>query len=175
MFAVLAASACGSEEPSDVVEPPAAATELEITSPAFADGEPIPVEHTCEGEDRPPELAWSTPPDGTASHAVIVDDPDAPGGTFTHWLVADLPADARSLGSEVPAEATVGENDAGTTDWRGPCPPPGDDAHRYRFIVTALDTELELEPGFTTSELADAMSGHIVAEGTLIGTFERGS
>lgn len=172
---VFAASACGSDagdEPA-VAEPSGPVAELEITSPAFAEGDAIPVEHTCDGNDTAPVVSWSDAPDGTVSQAVVVDDPDAPGGTFTHWTVANLPAEERTIEGTAPEGAVAGENGFGTLTWRGPCPPPGDDAHRYRFTVVALDTRLDLQEGFAPADLAAAMSGHIVGQGTLTGTFDR--
>jgi Raf kinase inhibitor-like YbhB/YbcL family protein len=169
------ASACGSGDDGGPVAdvPSETIATIEVTSDAFAEGEPIPAEHTCDGADTMPTLSWSTPPDGTVSHVVIVDDPDAPGGTFTHWMVADIPADQHSIDGGVPGDARVGENDFRTTNWRGPCPPPDDDTHRYRFTIVALDTRLNLRRGFSPNDLADAMADHILGKGTLTGTFDR--
>ena len=147
--------------------------QLEVTSSAFEDGGPIPVEHTCDGPDTLPPLAWSAPPAGAASVAVVVEDPDAPGGTFTHLAVAGLAAAAGELRGEFPADAIVGANGFGQAGWGGPCPPPDDGPHTYRFRVVALSAEPELESGFSPGNLADAAEGTVVAEGTLTGTFDR--
>lgn len=164
---------CGSGGGPAVSAPSEGVARIDVTSPAFADGEPIPVEHTCDGADTFPALSWSAPPDGTTSQAMVVDDPDAPDGTFTHWLIAGLAADQQAIDSDAPQGAVAGENGFGTTTWRGPCPPPGDDAHRYRFTIVALDTQLNLDEGFAPTDLAEAMSGHIIGQGTLTGTFDR--
>lgn len=170
------ASACGSDDGGGgpVVDAPSeAVASIEVTSDAFAEGEPIPAEHTCDGADTVPALSWSAPPDGTVAQAVVVEDPDAPDGTFTHWMVANLAADQQSIEGDAPEGAVTGENDFGTTTWRGPCPPPADDAHRYRFTIVALDIRLDVDQGFAASDLTDAMAGHIIGQGTLTGTFDR--
>jgi len=154
---------------------------FELTSDAFEDGRTIPTRHTCEGNDVSPPLAWSDPPDGTTSFALIVDDPDAPGRTWDHWLVYDLPRHARELPEGVgPAqrlehlgEAAQGRNDFGNTGWGGPCPPPGDDSHRYSFRLHALDAVLGLDPGVAKPALEEAMEGHVLATAELTGRFGR--
>jgi Raf kinase inhibitor-like YbhB/YbcL family protein len=150
---------------------------LVITSPAFAEGEAIPNRHSCDGPDVSPDLAWSGVPDGAASLALICDDPDAPMGTWVHWVLFNIPAGADGLPAEIPSDAAL-ENGArhGTNDFRrlgygGPCPPGG--THRYFFKLYALDTMLELDSGITKAQLLDAMEGHILAEGQLMGTYSR--
>ena len=147
-----------------------------ISSPAFADGADIPVRHTCDGEDRSPLLTWAGAPRATRSFALIVDDPDAPRGTFTHWLLFDLPADTTELAENVPA-GTVGlsgRNGFGRTEYGGPCPPPGDDAHRYRFTLHALDVpSIGAGNGATRSDIEGRMEGHVLALTQLIGTYRR--
>ena len=174
-FMMLGAAACTSDagDGAVVAEPSGLVAEIEITSPAFAEGDPIPEEHTCDGDDTLPTLSWSEPPEGTATQAVVVDDPDAPDGTFTHWTVANLPSDQRMIEGAAPEGAVVGENDFGTAAWRGPCPPPDDEAHRYRFTLVALDTQMDVQQGFAPTDLAAAMSGHVVGQGTLTGTYDR--
>jgi Raf kinase inhibitor-like YbhB/YbcL family protein len=149
---------------------------VSLTSAAFDDGGTIPTEHTCHGVNLSPPLHWSDPPPGTRSWALICDDPDAPSKTWVHWVIWNLPADARELpegvtdDEELPSGARQGRTDFGTPGYGGPCPPPGK-PHRYFFKLYALDAVLELKPGITKSRLQDEMSGHILAEGQLMGTF----
>jgi Raf kinase inhibitor-like YbhB/YbcL family protein len=143
-----------------------------LQSDAFGSGETIPTRHTCEGEDLSPPLTWSTPPEGTVSLALVVDDPDAPRGTFTHWLAWGIDPAAGSLaeGEQPPFE---GRNDFGEPGYRGPCPPPGHGKHRYSFRLAALDAELELAAGASKGNLEQALGGHALAVAELVGTFER--
>jgi Raf kinase inhibitor-like YbhB/YbcL family protein len=151
-----------------------------ISSPAFESAGPIPRVHTCEGEDRPPPLEWTGAPDGTASFALIVDDPDAPDPaapkrTFVHWVIVDLPPDADAItgaAGGLPAGAREGPNDAGGTGWSGPCPPIG--RHRYFFKLYALDTTLPSLRSPTKAELERAMEGHVLAQAELMGMYEKG-
>ncbi|MGD2096407.1 MAG: YbhB/YbcL family Raf kinase inhibitor-like protein [Desulfobacterales bacterium] len=150
---------------------------LVITTSAFSDGQAIPNRYTCDGPDVSPDLAWSGLPEETASLALICDDPDAPMGTWVHWVLFNIPADADGLPAEIPSDAAL-ENGArhGTNDFRrlgygGPCPPGG--THRYFFKVYALDTVLDLESGITKAQLLDAIEGHVLAEGQLMGTYSR--
>lgn len=152
---------------------------ITITSSAFEAHGMIPSRHTCDGEDLSPQLAWSEAPDRTRSFAIISDDPDAPIGTWVHWVLYGLPSDARELPESVPAEETVlggarqGKNDFGRIGYGGPCPPPNG-AHRYYFKLYALDVELELAPGASKDELLAAMQGHILGGGHLVGRYRRG-
>lgn len=155
---------------------------LTFTAPPFASGTPIPREYTCEGDDVSPALGWTPVPEGTESLALIVDDPDAPGQTFTHWVLFNLPGDTTSLSRDLDVEAEFagqdpspqeGANDFGDIGYGGPCPPPGDGAHRYFFRLYALDTVLDLEQGATKEQVTDAMDGHVLDETTLVGTYER--
>jgi Raf kinase inhibitor-like YbhB/YbcL family protein len=144
---------------------------MELTSSAFGNGESIPRRHTCEGEDLSPPLSWSGVPEAARSLALIVDDPDAPSGTFTHWLAWGIDPAAGGLreGEAAPLE---GRNDFGETGYRGPCPPPGHGPHRYFFRLHALEEDPELQPGAGKDELERAVAGAVeVAE--LIGTYER--
>lgn len=154
---------------------------LALTSPAFHDGASIPPRFTCDDADHSPPLAWSGAPAPTAAYALIVQDPDAPGGTFVHWVIYDLPAATTSLPEGVPKDASLpqlggarqGRNDfGGPPGYRGPCPPPGP-AHHYHFRLFALDRTLGLAPGATRAEVADAMSGHELARAELVGTYAR--
>jgi len=150
---------------------------LKITSSAFSEGGMIPRKYTCDGPDVSPDLAWSGIPDGTRSLALICDDPDAPVGTWVHWVLFNLPAAATGLPEGVASDATL-QNGAshGTNDFRrlgygGPCPPGG--THRYFFKLYALDTPLRLESGATKAQLESAMAGHILGEAQLMGKYKR--
>jgi Raf kinase inhibitor-like YbhB/YbcL family protein len=145
---------------------------MELTSTAFAGGQPIPQRHSCEGEDLSPPLSWTDVPEGATSLALIVDDPDAPGGTFTHWLGWGLDPAAGGLG-EGEAAPVEGRNDFGATGYRGPCPPPGHGPHRYVFRLHALGDDLELEPGAGRAGLEQALAGRSVSVTELMGTYER--
>jgi len=147
-----------------------------LTSPAFAAGQPIPKRYTCDGENVSPPLAWSGAPAAAKSFVLIVDDPDAPGGTFTHWLVFNLPPTAKSLPegvkpSALPAGAAEGVNGFGKADYGGPCPPKG--RHRYVHQLFALDTRLNGLTQPTRKELDAALQGHVLARAMLIGTYQR--
>lgn len=150
---------------------------LELRSRAFSHNGPIPQEHTCDGSDQPPPLQWSGVPAGTASLALIVDDPDAPDPaaperTYVHWVLYDLPGDITSLdGSAPPAVARDGLNDWNRTGYGGPCPPIG--RHRYFFKLHALDTQLGDLGQPTKAELERAMRDHILEQTQLVGTYER--
>ena len=150
---------------------------LVITSSAFSEGQAIPKRYTCDGPDVSPDLAWSGVPDGAASLALICDDPDAPMGTWVHWVLFNIPADADGLPAEIPADAALesgarhGTNDFRRLGYGGPCPPGG--THRYFFKLYALDTMLELDSGITKAQLLEAMEGHILAAGQLMGTYSR--
>ncbi len=151
-------------------------TSFTIASPAFADGTPIPKRHTCDGADVSPTLTWEGAPDGTAAFALIVDDPDAPRGTFVHWVAFDIDgvadgglAERISRTADAPPE---GRNDFGRIGYGGPCPPPGP-THHYRFTLYALDRQLALRGSPAAADLRAAMSGHVLAEARLVGTFRR--
>ena len=149
-----------------------------LTSAAFADGEPIPAKYTCDGNDVSPPLQWTNAPANTKSFALIADDPDAPVGTWVHWVLYDLPADSSALPENVAktqnltGNAKQGVNDFRRLGYGGPCPPPGK-PHRYFFKLYALDTMLDLKPGVTKKDLLKAMEGHVLAEGQLMGTYQR--
>jgi Raf kinase inhibitor-like YbhB/YbcL family protein len=153
-------------------------TAIIMTSPAFSEGEFIPPKHTCDGSDVSPALAWAGIPPETKSIALICDDPDAPGGTWVHWVLFNLPATSRGLPEGVPAQRTLthgghqGMNDFHKIGYGGPCPPPGT-PHRYYFKLYALASVLKLEPGATKAQLVEAMKGLILAEGGLMGRHRR--
>ena len=163
-------------EPTPTPEPTEAPAPFGITSPAFAHEAAIPARYSCDGDNISPELVWTEPPAGTQSLALICDDPDAPGGTWVHWVAYNISADARGLPEAVADDAalsggTHGENSWGRADYGGPCPPSG--THRYFFKLYALDTVLGLEPGVNKAQLLDAMEGHILEEVELMGTYAR--
>jgi Raf kinase inhibitor-like YbhB/YbcL family protein len=150
---------------------------IEVRSSAFGEGERIPSDFTCDGADMSPPIEWSGVPVRAQSLAVIVDDPDATSGNWTHWLVYDLPPDLTQLRAgisakeKLPGEALQGRTDFGKTGYGGPCPPSGE--HRYFFKVYALDAMLRLKSGASKQELLRAMQGHILAEGVLMGRYDR--
>jgi len=146
--------------------------EFALTSEAFTHEGEIPRRHTCDGDDVSPALSWSDPPAGTRALALIVDDPDAPVRTFTHWLGWNIDAAAGGLeeGESAPAE---GRNDFGTGGWSGPCPPPGHGPHRYVSRLHAVDVELAVGFRAGRRELEGALAGHVLATAELMGTCER--
>jgi Raf kinase inhibitor-like YbhB/YbcL family protein len=151
-----------------------------ITSPQFAAGDPIPTQFTCDGDDVSPALEWTEPPEGTVTLALIMEDPDAPINTFTHWLLWNLPPETRQLRESLahakvlsqPAGAHQGHNDFGRTGYGGPCPPPGK-PHRYFFRLYALDRALSVEPGARRMQVQAAMRNHVLAETDLMGRYQR--
>jgi Raf kinase inhibitor-like YbhB/YbcL family protein len=145
---------------------------MELTSSAFGFGQPIPRRYTCEGEDLSPPLAWTDVPDGTSSLALVVDDPDAPAGTFTHWLGWGLDPASGGLpeGQSAPVE---GRNDFSEIGYRGPCPPAGHGPHRYFFRLHALEGTLDLQPGVGSAEFDRAVPQRSLAVAELMGTYER--
>ena len=151
---------------------------LEVTSSALETGTPIPRRFTCDGENVSPPLSWSNVPVETKSFAMIAEDPDAPKGTFVHWVLYNLPADSTALKPGVPTDerldsgASQGVNGAGRIGFTGPCPPRGP-AHRYFFRVYALDIRLNLDVTPAAADLRAAMKGHVLAEGGLMGTYQR--
>jgi Raf kinase inhibitor-like YbhB/YbcL family protein len=145
---------------------------LDIKSDAFANGQSIPAKYTCTGKNISPALMWNDPPAGTQSFALIVDDPDAPVGTWVHWVLFNIPANARSLQESADTSTmSVGKNSSGNMKYDGPCPPSG--THRYFFKLYALDSTLSLSPGATKEQLLDAMKGHILAQSELMGNFSK--
>ncbi len=147
--------------------------QITVSSDAFSEGAPIPERHTCDGDDVSPALSWSGAPPETGAYALIVDDPDA--RSFVHWVAVDIPAEVAALPEAASGRAAgiEGQNDFGTSGWRGPCPPSG--THRYVFSVYALARPLELSGKFDGSAARRAMEGKVLAEGRLIGTYRRNS
>jgi Raf kinase inhibitor-like YbhB/YbcL family protein len=143
-----------------------------LTSNAFDSGQEIPSRHSCEGDDVSPPLSWSGAPEGARSLALIVDDPDAPGGTFTHWLAWAIRPESAGIG-EGETAPVEGRNDFGTIGYRGPCPPPGHGPHRYFFRLYALDANVELERGAGKGDLERALEGRVLGVAELNGRYER--
>ena len=148
-----------------------------LTSSAFGAGEMIPKQYTCDGKNVSPALSWTDIPEGTKSLALICDDPDAPGGTWVHWVLFNFPAETAGIPEQVPPlrslenGASQGINDFRRIGYGGPCPPGG--THRYYFKLYALDSFLESDPGITKNELLEIMDTHILAETELMGRFRR--
>lgn len=174
LLAAVALPGCRGSEPAASVAGQAA---LELSSSSFQ-GSQIPAKFTCSGAEISPQLAWSKPPARTASFALIVADPDAPRGTFVHWVLYDLPGATRSLPEALPNQgllaggARQGRNDAGRLGYAGPCP-PGHSPHHYHFMLYALDAMLDLPVGATRAQVEAAMQGHILARGELVGLYQR--
>lgn len=172
---ILLVSACTSKAaPTSEVD-----VALELRSDAFVNGQSIPAKYSCTGKNISPALTWSEPPAGTQSLALIVDDPDAPMGTWVHWVLYNIKPDRRSLQEDLPVTGKnidpnavfVGKNSSGNIGYDGPCPPSG--THRYYFRLYALDTTIGLLPGATRDKILEEMEGHILAQGELMGTFSK--
>jgi Raf kinase inhibitor-like YbhB/YbcL family protein len=175
----LAVGACGGDD-EEPLPTGAAAPGFAFGESAVAEGEAIDSRFTCDGEDVSPALSWEGVPEGSAELVLVMEDPDAPGGTFTHWLVYGLAAGETALPEGVSEGGTVagppslsqGMNDFGTVGYGGPCP-PGGETHRYVFRLLALDEALALDSGASRDELLDAVLGHVVAQATLTATYAR--
>jgi Raf kinase inhibitor-like YbhB/YbcL family protein len=146
---------------------------MDLTSPNFEEGDRIPQEHTCDGADAPPELHWSGIPSGVVELALTCEDPDAPGGTFVHWVAWGIDPSSGRLPPDGGPGIRQGRNGFGNAGYGGPCPPPGHGPHRYEFTLYALDRSIDLEVGSTIEELRSAIDGHVRATATLMGTYER--
>jgi Raf kinase inhibitor-like YbhB/YbcL family protein len=151
---------------------------MQLKAHSFTSGSEIPRQFTCAGSNISPALTWSAPPEGTESFALVMDDPDAPGRTWVHWVLYDLPASERALPEGIapkgtlPSGARQGRNDFGRIGYGGPCPPPGA-PHRYFLKLYALDAPLNLKAGATRADVDHAMRGHILAQAELIGRYQR--
>lgn len=151
--------------------------EITVASSVFEEAGPIPAKYTCDGADISPPLSWQGVPEAAETIALISDDPDAPMGTWVHWVLYNLPAQTNELPENVPPDevlpdgASQGVTDFGRIGYGGPCPPGG--THRYFFKIYALDVRLELPPGADKAKLLDAMQGHILAQGQLMGKYQR--
>jgi Raf kinase inhibitor-like YbhB/YbcL family protein len=156
----------------------AATSQLQIQSNAFAANGPIPAAYTCSGDDKSPSLAWTGVPAATKSIALIVRDPDAPMGSYVHWVIYNISASATGLPAGLPATPTLengavqGVSGRDTSGYQGPCPPPGP-AHHYHFRLYALDRKVNLAAGANAAEVEQAIKGHVLASTELVGTFAR--
>ena len=144
---------------------------MKMSSPAFADHQPIPAKYTCDGQDVIPPLKFDGVPNGAESLVLIVDDPDAPGGTWDHWVVWNIPPRTTEIAEGKQPPGVVGKNSWGKSAWGGPCPP--DRQHRYFFKLYALDMKLEVPPGAKKSDVEKAMKGHVLIETQLVGVYDR--
>ena len=171
-----AASLALGSPPARAAQPPSGG--LELKTAAFPPGGAIPKQFTCDGADVSPALSWTEPPPRTQSFVLIVDDPDAPAGTWVHWVVYNLPASARQIPEHAQSDDMVqggglhGVNDFHRTGYGGPCPPPGK-PHRYFFRLYALDIELAVKPEASRKDVDQAMRGHVLAHAELMGTYGR--
>jgi hypothetical protein len=176
IFMLMTACSSSTQTPEPTTE---ANMSFQLTSEAFASGQSIPAKYSCIGKNISPALSWNDPPTGTQSFALIVDDPDAPGGTWTHWVLFNIPAEMRELQEDLPIKGKniepnaifVGVNSWGDIGYGGPCPPSG--THRYFFRLYALDTTISLLPGATKDQLLKEMKGHTLAQTELMGTFSK--
>jgi Raf kinase inhibitor-like YbhB/YbcL family protein len=168
-------------EPKNAPDTAAAAAQkqaIAVTSAAFQQGDVIPKRYTCEGDNISPALAWSQGPEGTKTYALVCEDPDAPSGMFVHWVMYNIPASERGLAENIaktdplPNGTRQGKNGAAETGYTGPCPPPGK-PHRYFFRVFALDTDVNISGDVTRDVLMGAIQPHIIAEGSVMGTYQR--
>ena len=175
---ICAAAVCVLATTGSVMAPPEKHRKMELRSDAFKDGQPIPSRYTCDDRNISPALAWTGAPTGTRSLALIVDDPDSPTGVWTHWVVFNIPGDGSGLAEDATKSKTdnanfiEGSNDFKKIGYGGPCPPAGK-LHRYYFKVFALDITLDLPPGASRQAVEAAMTKHILAQGQLMGTYQR--
>jgi len=164
---------CGRATPGQPEQAGGTAVNFTLSSTAFADGQTIPVKHTCDGENSSPPLRWDGPPQAQ-SFVLIVDDPDAPGGTFTHWVLYDIPGSQHELPEGSPGVGAPGKNDFSKVGYGGPCPPRGNGPHRYFFTLYALDIQsLMIRAERTRQEVERAMQGHVLGQAKLMGRYER--
>jgi Raf kinase inhibitor-like YbhB/YbcL family protein len=175
---IIGVSRCEAQEPQKPHEVPLVLVHLNLTSSAFQNGTAIPKQFTCQGKNISPPLAWSGVPENTESLVLICEDPDAPGGIFTHWIMYNIPPTKHGLAKSIPNSATLpddsrqGKNGAGKTGYMGPCPPAGK-PHHYRFRLFGLDGSLDFTGNVERKDFITAMKGHITAMGELTGTYQR--
>jgi Raf kinase inhibitor-like YbhB/YbcL family protein len=179
ILALAALASCGAGKPTsnelqggNAVEA-TTLSKISLTSTAFRDGQPIPQQYSCDGANQSPALSWGEPPAGTKSFALVIDDPDAPNGTFRHWGAYDIPTSTRSIGAGQRVGTEV-NNDGGKPGYTGPCPPKGNGVHHYHFKLFALDVDrLNVGLGAKIVDVENEAAKHAIAEGELIGTYER--
>ena len=166
-----AASPSTTTDQSSVTEPPMTQEDaMQLTSAAFGQGDAIPVRFTCDGDDISPALTVTDIPTDAVSLVLIMEDPDAPGGTWDHWIANDIPV-ATEIVENVGALGTAGTNSWGESGYGGPCPPSG--THRYLFTISAVDSDLGIQIGATKAQVLAALDGRVLAEATLMGTYSR--
>ena len=179
MMLIAALAGCGARDQTSNQPKGGSAVEnatlakLRLSSSAFQDGQPIPAQYSCDGANEAPPLSWGEPPEGTRSFALVVDDPDAPGGTFRHWGAYDIPADTRSMatGQSIGSQAV---NDFGNAGYGGPCPPQGHGPHHYHFKLFALRADkLDVGANASVADVESAAQKQAVAQGGLVGIYER--
>jgi Raf kinase inhibitor-like YbhB/YbcL family protein len=169
----LALAACGGGERAEG-PPPAAPDRIALTSPAFDDGGSVPVRYTCDGDNVNPRLRWTDVPGGARDLALLMEDPDAPGGTFVHWVLFKIPADSTGIPEDsVPRGARQGKNSTGDASYAGPCPPKGDEPHHYEFTLYALKSAIDLPDGAAAGDVRAAVAKAALAQGRLVGRFGR--
>ena len=168
-----AATGCsnGSDPPDPAETNAPLPSTIQVSSSVFEDGEPIPPGYSCDGTDSSPPLEWKHVPDDAAALALVMSDPDAPSGTFYHWIVTDIPADSTGFELGATPDGVVAQNSTGESAYQGPCPPSG--THHYLFTVYALDEKVGLTEGTDTTDALDAIQQVAVADGTLVGTYTR--
>lgn len=154
-----------------VSDPMTSTSTLSLTSSAFEHETSMPSKYTCDGPNVSPPLAWSNVPEGTASFALVMDDPDAPGGTWDHWIVFNIPPSVSGVAESEEPEGVPGKNSFGRSGYGGPCPPSG--SHRYIFRLYALDASLDISEGSSKAEVLGSMEGHIIEQAELMGTYQR--
>jgi Raf kinase inhibitor-like YbhB/YbcL family protein len=178
VLAVWPMAGCEAKNPNNTPNSGGKTMAFELTCSTFKNGDFIPAKYTGDGADVSPPLKWTSPPPETKSFALICDDPDAPMGTWVHWVIYNIPPTLREFSEAMPKDATLpngirqGHTDFGSTGYGGPAPPRGK-AHRYYFKLYALSSEIDLKPGATKAELLKAMQGKILAEATLMGKYQR--
>lgn len=173
VFASCASSPSGSGDAEKLAAQDVEAS-ISVASPAFDQDAPIPPKFSCDGDDVSPPLSWDGVPDAAVELALVVDDTDASGGTYVHWVLFGLdPSTTELEEGQVPAGARQANNSAGDARYKGPCPPGGDDAHHYRFTVYALDEQIVADDGASPGDVLSAVAGAAIAKGTLTGTFDR--
>ncbi len=171
----LSLAACGGDSKPDSTGASSASVPLDaivVTSDAFGDGEPIPLGYSCDGTNTSPPLQWTNVPSAAKALALVVSDPDAPGGTFYHWIVTDIPASTSGVDAGTTPEGVVAQNSAGDPAYLGPCPPSG--THHYRFTLYALSQPIALDQGTGAEDALAAITADAASGGTLVGTFTRG-
>jgi Raf kinase inhibitor-like YbhB/YbcL family protein len=173
LFLLIGLAGCDDTQSQPGQEPTVtAANSITVTSSAFQDGQPIPARYSCDGDNVSPQLAWQGVPSEAKAVALVVDDPDAPRGTFVHWVLLDLDPGISSLAeNSVPAGATQANNSAGKAAYFGPCPPSG--THHYRFTVYALSSATGLKAGADLNQALKAIESSAIARGRLVGTYTR--